>query len=354
MLYESTYYGVQSIDFVPSLSHHGILGMSWGKRNGPPYPLDSSDHSAAEKKAGWRKSLSRSGRTTGRTEARQKAEGNTKSKKSFKLTDRQKTALKVAGGVAVAGLAAYGVYKLRQSNAKDSIRNMAKELDIDLSHRAGDANTINNHGNEPVKEIASSVFNQDKAKQIAEETGFPLKTSPNTTPENSKLANPNFGKPEFANNCGHSVIAWYLNELGLKVHALPVEQEYRDGGMVPTELNRYFKGLNWGIPAGSPPGATTMRITSASSKNDISKKILEISNGENSAGIWRAPGHYMGWKVENGIVTFVNPQSGADNCDDWFSKLDKKIGKCADRGIDIARLDNVEINAKRIKKAVTD
>jgi hypothetical protein len=40
------------------LQHHGILGQKWGKRNGPPYPLDSGDHSASEKKAGWRKSLS--------------------------------------------------------------------------------------------------------------------------------------------------------------------------------------------------------------------------------------------------------------------------------------------------------
>lgn len=39
------------------LAHHGILGQKWGKRNGPPYPLSASDHSASEKKAGWRKSL---------------------------------------------------------------------------------------------------------------------------------------------------------------------------------------------------------------------------------------------------------------------------------------------------------
>lgn len=33
------------------LAHHQILGAKWGKKNGPPYPLGSGDHSAAEKKA---------------------------------------------------------------------------------------------------------------------------------------------------------------------------------------------------------------------------------------------------------------------------------------------------------------
>lgn len=39
------------------LYHHGILGQKWGRRQGPPYPLDASDHSSEEKKEGWRKSL---------------------------------------------------------------------------------------------------------------------------------------------------------------------------------------------------------------------------------------------------------------------------------------------------------
>ena len=32
------------------LAHHGILGMEWGKRNGPPYPLNSSQMSSAERR----------------------------------------------------------------------------------------------------------------------------------------------------------------------------------------------------------------------------------------------------------------------------------------------------------------
>ncbi len=33
------------------LKHHGILGQKWGKKEGPPYPLGSGDHSSAEKSA---------------------------------------------------------------------------------------------------------------------------------------------------------------------------------------------------------------------------------------------------------------------------------------------------------------
>lgn len=33
------------------LYHNGIKGQKWGERNGPPYPLNPSDRSAAEKKA---------------------------------------------------------------------------------------------------------------------------------------------------------------------------------------------------------------------------------------------------------------------------------------------------------------
>ena len=48
------------------LYHHGIKGQKWGDRNGPPYPLDVNDHSALERKKGWRTSLSKSASDTKR------------------------------------------------------------------------------------------------------------------------------------------------------------------------------------------------------------------------------------------------------------------------------------------------
>ena len=80
------YYTVNGI-----ICHHGILGMRWGRRNGPPYPLDSGDHSASEKKSGWRKSLSDS--ISESSSNRQKRKEEKEKEKAIKREEEKKKAI---------------------------------------------------------------------------------------------------------------------------------------------------------------------------------------------------------------------------------------------------------------------
>ena len=41
------------------LAHHGILGQKWGVKNGPPYPLSSTQKSSEEKSFGARSGKNR-------------------------------------------------------------------------------------------------------------------------------------------------------------------------------------------------------------------------------------------------------------------------------------------------------
>lgn len=138
------------------LYHHGILGQKWGKQNGPPYPLSGSDHSAAEKKAGWRKSLSSNAK-----KAITMASGG--ARRTAKIGSRVvKNTIKTAGGAAkfagkaaligalagggpvvgAARLAAYGAVKkkIKANAAKRGVTTADerhKMSDDELNYRVG-------------------------------------------------------------------------------------------------------------------------------------------------------------------------------------------------------------------------
>lgn len=66
------------------LEHHQILGAKWGKKNGPPYPLGSGDHSSAEKKA-----AAAAGVKVGKDSGKGSID-NVKKKKKSPLTEEEK------------------------------------------------------------------------------------------------------------------------------------------------------------------------------------------------------------------------------------------------------------------------
>lgn len=107
------------------LYHHGIKGQKWGKRNGPPYPLEPEDHSKSEKQAGWQQSLNNSNKTISEQEARSSindgrdfvdTHSETKSPRHrIHLSDDAKDFLTTVGVATATGLIIYGVYQLGTS-----------------------------------------------------------------------------------------------------------------------------------------------------------------------------------------------------------------------------------------------
>lgn len=114
--------------------HHGIAGQKWGKRNGPPYPLDAEDHSVAEKKAGYQKSIKPSGvadkikkvpQTLGKNWVEstslqyQQQYGLSKEaadEKAKKAGETMKKVLIGAGICAAVGLTVWGIQTYRKTN----------------------------------------------------------------------------------------------------------------------------------------------------------------------------------------------------------------------------------------------
>lgn len=109
------------------LMHHGIKGQQWGVKNGPPYPLGVSDHSASEKKAGWQKSLDKHGDTEDNKHKAKIVKEDSATKKSG-LTDSQKKAIKIGAAVVATALVAYGTYKLADSGEFHRLAEKGKEL----------------------------------------------------------------------------------------------------------------------------------------------------------------------------------------------------------------------------------
>lgn len=124
------------------LEHHGILGQKHGVKNGPPYPLKPSAHSASERKAGWRQSLD-------------------DPKKKKELVKKA-----VIGGVALGTVAAASLYVAKRPylivNAEEALR----KLDVN-----GIKSKAVNKGKEYATEVMTSAKNgvKEGLKEAAKE-----------------------------------------------------------------------------------------------------------------------------------------------------------------------------------------
>lgn len=157
------------------LSHHGILGQKWGKRNGPPYPLDASDHSASENKAGWRKSLKGGGASVTKNKNLSTDSSNKISVEKQKLSDNQKKTIAVGTAAVATALAVVGTAHLVKSGKFDVAIKAGKKITkktILKGKKAVDkVISKTTHGkfmNMPEKEIAAYIDKMSMVKKSIE------------------------------------------------------------------------------------------------------------------------------------------------------------------------------------------
>ena len=299
------------------LAHHGILGQKWGKRNGPPYPLDVQDHSASEKKAGWRKSLTRPDKEE-YNKTKKSSSGETKPKEKHGLTDKQKKMIAIGAAAAVTALAAYGTYRLAKSGKLDPLIEKGKKLTEDILGRVGSLKSVSGLDSDPAQKALG---------------GFKSLGHKETIREAVTKVNPSGAQT----NCRACSIASVLRMRGMDVEALGSVQ----GGSLREAIEESFKNAK----VAEMYSPSKERIT-----NYILKRCGEGSSGVMSARYnrrGRAFEHAVSWVVKDGIVSFFDGQSGDADCSFYLNDLSN------DGSAEIARLDNLELNLDGIRKYIT-
>lgn len=247
-----------------SLYHHGILGQKWGKRNGPPYPLDQKSHSISEKKAGWRKSLDN------------KNESTYNKNRKYHLTDKQKRAVVIGASIVGTALAVYGGYKLYQSAEAGQYVKTGK-----------------------TKLLENLYSGLPELKRLEH---------PESISETIRLANPS----EDDNNCSFCCIVGFLRSLGYDVTAR--SSTNKDGEPLKSLLQKCFKNLD--VFEGYEPRIGRSRASA--------EKLLIDCFGSDASGVigirWNVPDnkgnkrrHVFNWVIKNGVVTFFDSQNGLDD-----------------------------------------
>lgn len=278
------------------LTHHGILGQKWGKRNGPPYPLGDSDRSPKER------AMNSKSKSSNKEDDGEKHKG---------LTDSQKKAIKIGAAVTATALVAVGGVYLYKTGT--------------------------------LQKIGQHTLN----KTLVGGNGF--------TPQ--KVMNPMFGKDAGANmNCGNIALAEEARNRGHQVIAKLNEKGMMPNQLIEcfngaTEKNIHSFNLdNNMLPS----------IMDRSRGNKIQKMVennIKSQFPSGSRGIVYCPtpvgNHFMPWKIDsNGKFSIGNPQNNSMKPSDWFGRY--MPGTYGDKafGLWSLRVDDLELNMNKILEYV--
>ena len=314
------------------LVHHGIRGQKWGVKNGPPYPLDADQHSAREQKSGWRSSLSK---------PKKKKPIDISNSERFRLTEKQKKALKIGAAIAATALISYGGYKLYKTGALDKFIDSGKTECHDIFDNSSQ----------------NDVLHESRSARLKACNPF-FTVSSVATPYNM--------------NCGNTVIANELRSRGEDVQA-----RGNSFGMSLSQFGQFFSGFHSGsfcqttvdVPDLSDKAwmclsglekPTSESLAEISDRGDAVKRQLSAQLtsaypvGSRGAMLVAADtsSHFISWERTSEGVIFTNPQNPERSMTTilagYKQRRNNTMVNCA------IRLDDLTVNRENIGEAVVD
>ena len=322
------------------LQHYGILGMRWGIRR---FQDKTGRLTAAGKKRYDDDPSNGAPEKTSSKTSKEVGDSFIEKKLGIKLSDRQKTAIKVGAGIAAAALVAYGGYRLYNSDVgkpiRDYVNGLFKQSD-DMAYRVAekeDRTVFQTTG-----KLTEHAKQDLSTREYDSKLRFFKKAREYTPDEDLKAINEGMFQMTKggSNNCGLCTTAYELRRRGYDVRANFAEQ----GRSVKT-LSEFFKN------ADIQDDAALANQTKSEWIAAIERRLLRQGDGArgNFGGQYAmGGGHSIIYEVSKGKVIFRDGQTG-----ETYKSVREAIGNFVPGKSNYFRMDNLEINNDTIHNAVS-
>lgn len=320
------------------LYHHGIMGQKWGVKNGPPYPLSESDHSAAEKKAGWKTSLMGASKADRDKRRKQKEkEAAKKAKEAYTKMNSEDYSDNSEVWMYAAKIALDVLLFNPEGLARDAIRG---------------AQAIDSH-------IKTNKFAKERIGEKTDpSTGFKVKKDKMSEKDDLVRVNPSVNNfdSNTKSNCMLCTTAYDLRRRGYDVQAKTagagfavksIKDWYPDADIKSVKMKdaSKYKGLNAKTERKKDAISRLTKQLEAQGEGARGNLCLEWDAlGPLSKDTFSAGGHSVIWEVSGGKVVIRDAQINRT-----YNKPEKYLLETTG-DFQYARTDNIDFDRETIKR----